>query len=155
MKTHFSVFKFLIFLLIAGLGLASTASAQNPDYHLLKNPENYGLLIFPKDVASPDLQEFLGSLEFKSVESGKTVMRFGEKKENMTYMMPQEVQEKHGIKKFIILQILAAEKGIMVGIFEQQYGLTLPPTIYKLEEVKKNIPKTLGLFRDQDGQRKT
>lgn len=155
MKTQFSIFKFLVFLLIAALGLASSASAQNADYHLFKNPENYGLLIFPKDAASPDLEEFLASLEFKSVESGKTVMRFGEKKENMTYMMPQEVQEKHGMKKFIILQILAAQKGIMVGIFEQQYGLTLPPTIYKLEEVKKNIPRTLDLFRDQDGQRKT
>ena len=125
------------------------------EYHLFKNPENYGLLIFPKGAASRELEEYIGTLDFNPVASGNAVMRFGEKKENMTKMMPLEVQEKHGIKKFIILQILAANKGILVGIYEQQYGLTLPPTIYKLEDIKKNIPKTLDMFRDQDGQRKT
>lgn len=155
MKTSKLVLPFVLFFLIAGICPVSSALAQETEYHLFKNPENYGLLIFPKDTASKELKDFLGSLDFKSVESGIAVMRFGEKKENMTKMMPLEIQEKHGMKKFIILQVLAAKKGIMVGIFEQRYGLTLPPTIYKLEDIKKNIPRTLNLFRDQDGKRKT
>lgn len=147
--------KLFLFFLIAGFSASAHAVEEKTEYHLFKNPENYGLLIFPKGAASKELEEFLDTLDFKSVASGDAVMRFGEKKENMTKMMPLDVQEKHGVKKFIILQILAAKKGIMVGIYEQQYGLTLPPTIYKLEDIKKNVPRTLDLFRDQDGQRKT
>jgi len=112
-------------------------------------------LIFPKDYVTPELEDFLASLDFKTVESGEAVMRFGEKRENMTYMMPPEVQEKHGLKKFIILQILGSQMGIMVGIYEQEFGLTLPPKIYPLEDVKRNIPKTLDQFRTQEGKKRT
>lgn len=134
---------------------AAVAADDTPEYDLFQNPEGYGLLMFPKGVASAELEEFIHSLDFKLVESGKSAMRFGAKKENMTYMMPPEVQEKYNMNKFIILQILAQEKGILVGIFESRYGLTLPPKVFELEEVKKNIPKTLDLFRAQDGQQRT
>ncbi len=149
-------------LLLLAFFLAWSAGAQaetktdpTPEYDLYQNPEGYGILLFPKGVASSELLGFIDSLEFTLVESGRTAMRFGEKKENLTYMMPKEVQEKYNMNKFIVLQVLAAEKGILVGIFEQRYGLTLPPKVFELEEVKKNIPKTLNLFRAQDGQQKT
>ena len=35
----------------------------------------------------------------------------------------------------------------MVGIFDPEWGLTLPSPIHKLDGIKENIPKTLNLFR--------
>jgi len=144
-------------LLTAVMAVSTGASAAGPAvlYQLYINPERFGVVVFPKEGMPPELHRFLGSLDFKPVDSGEAVMRFGEKRENMTYMMPREVQEKHGIKKFIILQALAGNGGLMVGIYEQEYGLTLPPKVFDLETVKQNIPKTLDMFRQQEGRKKT
>ncbi|MCA9483160.1 MAG: hypothetical protein KC553_05455 [Nitrospina sp.] len=148
--------KFGLILLVVLIATGAQAGTdETPEYDLFQNPEGYGLLLFPKGVASSELETFIHSLDFKLVDSGRTAMRFGEKKENLTYMMPRDVQEKHNMTKFIILQVLAGGKGILVGIFEQRYGLTLPPKIFSLDEVEQNIPKTLDLFRAQDGQQKT
>lgn len=80
------------------------------------------------------------------MESGQAVMRFGLKNENQTLMMPESVQNKHSMDRFIILQVIANDN-MVVGIFDPEWGLTLPGPIYKLETVKDNISKTLNLFR--------
>lgn len=74
-------------------------------------------------------------------------MRFGTKGENSTFMMPLKVQRKHGIKQFIVLQVLPNRKNLMIGIYDRVWGLTLPDAKYSLEDAKKNIPKTLEVFR--------
>ena len=81
-------------------------------------------------------------------------MRSGNKKENFTYMMPKEVQKKHQLEKFIILQILTDGVGIMVGIYDQEFGLTLPTKVFIVQELKDNISKTLDIFRKQLKQEK-
>ena len=68
--------------------------------------------------------------------------------------MPREVQKKHGLEKFIILQILNDGVGIMVGIYEQEFGLTLPTKVFIVQELKDNISKTLDIFRKQLRQEK-
>lgn len=144
--------------LLAGmvmLALPFTAQAGSKYfYQLYTNPENFGLVVFPKAGIFPELEETIQSLGFKKVESGEAVMRSGSKKENFTYMMPKEVQKKHRLEKFIILQILTDGVGIMVGIYEQEFGLTLPTKVFIVQELKDNISKTLDIFRKQLRQEK-
>ncbi len=123
-------------------------------YQLYINPENFGLVVFPKESIFPELEEVVQSLDFKKAESGEAVMRSGSKKENFTYMMPKDVQKKHRLGKFIILQILNDGVGIMVGIYEQEFGLTLPTKVFIVQELKGNISKTLDIFRKQLRQEK-
>ncbi len=123
-------------------------------YQLYIQPENFGLVIFPKAMIFPELEQTVQSLGFKKIESGEAIMRSSAKKENFTYMMPKEVQKKHRLKKFIILQILTDGVGIMVGIYEQEFGLTLPTKVFVVDELKVNISKTLDIFRKQLRQEK-
>jgi len=134
------------------LGLPSTVLAG--DYQLYKNHENFGIVVFPKENIFKDLDNYLKSIPFEVAESGKAVMRHGSKEENATYMMPLEVQKKHSIEKFIVIQILG-DNSMLAGIYDPQWGLTLPSTIYQLEAVKKNILKTLNVFRGNNRQRQT
>jgi hypothetical protein len=138
------------------LGLPSIALAgEDYDYQLYKNHEKYGIVVFPKKNIFKDLDDYLKSIPFEITESGKAVMRHGSKKENATYMMPLEVQKKHSIEKFIVIQILGDNNSMLAGIYDPQWGLTLPSTIYQLEAVKKNILKTLNVFRGNNHQRQT
>jgi len=123
-------------------------------YQLYTNPENFGVVVFPKESIFPELEATIQSLGFKQAESGEAVMRSGNKKENFTYMMPKDVQNKHRLEKFIILQILNDGIGIMVGIYEQEFGLTLPTKVFIVQELKDNISKTLDIFREQLKQEK-
>ncbi|MCH8156550.1 MAG: hypothetical protein IID18_02160 [Nitrospinae bacterium] len=132
--------------------LRAAPVAAEFQYQLYKNPENFGILVFPKDSIFADLEEYVQSIGFDPVESGKAVMRSGSKGLNATYMMPEPVQEKHSIKRFIVLQVIAGQN-ILVGVFDPDWGLTLPSAIYRLDEVKRNIPKTLNLFRKNNPQR--
>ena len=50
-------------------------------------------------------------------------MRHGTKNENATYMMPLEVQKKHSIEKFIVIQVLDS-MSMLVGIYDPEWGLT-------------------------------
>jgi hypothetical protein len=123
-------------------------------YQLYTNPENFGVVVFPKESIFPELEEAVQSLGFKKAESGEAIMRSGSKKENFTYMMPKDVQKKHRLEKFIILQILNDGVGVMVGIYEQEFGLTLPTKVFIVQELKDNISKTLDIFRKQLRQEK-
>ena len=69
-------------------------------------------------------------------------MRFGLNNENQTFMMPKSIQKKHSMTRFIVLQVLA-HQNMVVGIFDPEWGLTLPSPIHRLDEIKENIPKTL------------
>jgi len=148
------VYHYLSMILLAGWigahGLPSSAQAETRfQYQLYIQPENFGLVVFPRELISPELEELLRGLNFKAVLSGDAVMRSGSKQENFTYMMPEDVQKKHKLEKFLILQILTDGVGIMVGVFEQEFGLTLPTKVFVIEELKDNIPKTLEIFRNQ------
>ncbi len=135
---------------MAILALPFTAEAgPRYIYQLYTNPENFGLVIFPKERIFPELEQTVQSLGFQKVDSGEAVMRPGSKKENFTYMMPREVQKKHRLEKFIILQVLSDGVGIMVGIYEQEFGLTLPTKVFIVSELEDNISKTLEIFRKQ------
>ena len=123
-------------------------------YQLYKNFENFGILIFPKDRIFTKLGEYIQEIGFNPVESGQAVMRFGLKNENQTFMMPESVQNKHSMDRFIILQIIA-NGNMVVGIFDPEWGLTLPSPIHRLDEIKENIPKTLNLFRKHLKKRET
>ncbi len=137
------------------LGIPSTVLADSDyEYQLYKNHENFGIVVFPKENIFKDLDDYLKSIPFEIAESGKAVMRHGSKRENSTYMMPLEVQKKHSIEKFIVIQVLS-DNGMLAGIYDPQWGLTLPSTIYQLEAVKKNIFKTLNVFRGNNRQRQT
>jgi hypothetical protein len=145
------VILFCIFLGLPSLALAG----DDYDYQLYKNHEKYGIVVFPKENIFKDLDDYLKFIPFEIVESGKAVMRHGSKKENATYMMPLEVQKKHSIEKFIVIQILGDNNSMLVGIYDPQWGLTLPSKIYQLEEVKKNILRTINVFRGNKHQRQT
>ena len=137
------------------LGLPSTVlAASDYDYRLYKNHENFGILVFPKEKISKNLDNYLKSIPFEIAETGKAVMRHGSKDENATYMMPLAVQKKHSIEKFIVIQILG-DNSMLAGIYDPQWGLTLPSTIYQLEAIKENILKTLNVFRGNNRQRQT
>ena len=81
-------------------------------------------------------------------------MRFGPNNENQTYLMPESVQIKHSMNRFIVLQVIA-HQNILVGVFDPEWGLTLPGPIYKLDTAKVNISKTLNLFRKHLKKRET
>jgi len=126
--------------------LAAVDSSRKYEYHLYKNIENFGIVIFPKARIYPELEQLIQSIKFEPIESGDAVMRFGTDGENSTYMMPKDVQDKYAIKKFIIFQILD-DKSLLVGIYDPDFGLTLLPRPYKLEEIRENIQETLKIFR--------
>ena len=124
------------------------------NYQLYKNFENFGILVFPEDRIFTGLGEYIQEIGFNPVESGQAVMRFGLKNENQTLMMPKSVQNKHSMDRFIILQVIANDN-MVVGIFDPEWGLTLPGPIYRLDRVKDNISKTLNLFRKHLKKRET
>ena len=141
----------LIIILFATIfalnGLLNPDSAKAEyDYQLYKNYENFGILIFPKEQIFTELDEYIQEVGFNPAESGQAVMRFGPNNENQTYLMPESVQIKHSINRFIVLQVLA-HQNILVGVFDPEWGLTLPSSIHRLDGIKENIPKTLNLFR--------
>jgi len=149
----------LIIILFATIfalnGLLNPDSAKAEyDYQLYKNYENFGILVFPKDQIFVELEEYIQEIGFNPVDSGQAVMRFGPNNENQTYLMPESVQIKHSMNRFIVLQVLA-HQNILVGVFDPEWGLTLPSAIYRLDEIKKNIPKTLNLFRKHLKKRET
>jgi hypothetical protein len=144
---------FTIGLLIVGFLRPDSAIAEYK-YQLYQNHENFGILVFPAESIFAELGEFIQKSGFNSVESGHSVMRFGPNNENQTYMMPESVQRKHSMDRFIILQVLA-KKNILIGIFDPEWGLTLPSAIYQLDGLKENIPKTLNIFRKQLNKRET
>jgi hypothetical protein len=142
-----------IFFLIPNITNAASIETGY-DYQLYKNFENLGILIFPKDRIIKDLDQYVQQKGFNPIESGKAVMRFGLKNENQTFMMPKSVQEKYSMTRFIILQVIA-NQNMVVGIYDPQFGLTLPGPIYDLDGIKKNIPKTLNQFRKHLNKRET
>jgi len=116
------------------------------EYQLYKNGENFGIVVFPKAQLPAELDQYLQSQLLQPVESGEAVMRSGSKGENETFMMPLEVQKKHSIEKFMVIQILTHSR-MMIGVFDPEWGLTLPSSVFGFEDMKKNIPKTLDVFR--------
>ena len=124
------------------------------DYQLYKNYENFGILVFPKDQVFTELGEYIQEIGFNPVESGQAVMRFGPNNENQTYLMPESVQIKHSMNRFIVLQVIA-HQNILVGISDPEWGLTLPSAIFRLNGIKQNIPKTLNMFRKHLKKRET
>ena len=124
------------------------------EYKLFKNSENYGIVVFPKKLMFEDLESYLLSIPFELAESGKAVMRHGSKNENATYMMPMEVQRRHSIEKFIVIQIIDP-MSMMVGVYDPEWGLTLPSAIVEMETIKQNIPRTLNVFRGPNRRRQT
>ena len=139
----------LSLILVLALPLTSIEAGSKYFYQLYTQPENFGLVIFPKELIFSELEATVQSLNFKKIESGEAIMRSGNQKENYTYMMPKAVQKKHRLEKFIILQILTDGVGIMVGIYDQEFGLTLPTKVFIVQELKDNISKTLDIFRKQ------
>ena len=81
-------------------------------------------MVFPKENIFKDLDDYLKSIPFEIADSGKAVMRHGSKKENATYMMPVEVQKKHSIEKFIVIQILGDNNSMLASM------LLLSPRIW-------------------------
>lgn len=133
---------------------AVTSAKSNPPYTLYKNALNQGIVIYPSAGPQSRLVDFVTKLNFKEVDSGQTVMRFGTNKENLALMMPENVQNKHEIKKFILIQRLSTSE-YMVGIYDPEWGLTLPSPIFGIEELFANIPKTLNVFNNVKGGIKT
>jgi len=146
-----SVFTILIFIIIGNT--CPVLANSSYDYQLYKNHENYGIVVFPKSSIFNDLDDYFTYLSFEKKDSGKAVMRYGSKNENSTFMMPLNVQKKHLIKKFIIIQILN-EKSMLIGVYDPEWGLTLPSTMFQMDTVKKNIPKTLNIFRGKNNQQR-
>jgi len=147
------IFFFAVAFSQTGVGNAvPTNSGYN--YQLYKNFENFGILVFPKDRIFKGLGEHIQEIGFNPVESGQAVMRFGFKNENQTLMMPESVQKKYSMDRFIILQVIA-NNNMVVGIFDPEWGLTLPGPTYELDTVKGNISKTLNLFRKHLKKRET
>jgi len=131
-----------------------TWAGSSYDYQLYKSDENYGIVVFPKKFISKRLHDYITTISFRVVESGKAVMRRGSKNENETLMMPLAVQKKHAIEKFIVIQVLGSDD-MLAGIYDPEWGLTLPSTRFTLEALKNNIPKTLNVFRGNNPQRQT
>ncbi|GJL79940.1 MAG: hypothetical protein NPINA01_29290 [Nitrospinaceae bacterium] len=136
----------LLLALFILLGGNPATAGSGYEYQLYKNSEDFGIVVFPKEKIFGDLNEYIESIIFKKVESGKAVMRSGSKGENETFMMPLETQKKHAIEKFLVIQVLSQYE-VMIGVYDPEWGLTLPSAIFGMEEVKKNIPKTLDVFR--------
>lgn len=139
--------KSLLISLILLFWPASAYPASNGfEYQLYKNFENFGILVFPKALPFPGLEQSIQSLGFEPVESGKAVMRSGTKGENETYMMPLAAQKKHAIEKFIVLQVLS-DRSLLVGIYDPEWGLTLPSSVFQLGEIQEKVQRTLDVFR--------
>jgi len=147
-----SIFAILLFTLL-GLPFSALADSEY-EYQLYKNHENYGIVVFPKKFIFEELENYLLSIPFDSVESGKAVMRHGTKNENATYMMPLEAQKRHSIEKFIVIQIIDP-RSMLVGVYDPEWGLTLPSAMVEMGTIKENIPKTLNVFRGKNRQRQT
>ena len=150
------IIKILFFVVVffpTGVGSAGSANSGY-SYQLYKNFENFGILIFPKDRIFKGLGAHIQEIGFNPIESGQAVMRFGLKNENQTLMMPKSIQKKHSIDRFIILQVIANDN-MVVGVFDPDWGLTLPGPVHKLDSVKVNISKTLNLFRKHLKKRET
>ena len=142
-------------LFIALLSFPFPAFADSGyEYKLYKNSENYGIVVFPKKFMFEELENYLLSIPFEFAESGEAVMRHGTKNENATYMMPMEIQRRHSIEKFIVIQIIDP-MSMMVGVYDPEWGLTLPSAIVEMETIKQNIPKTLNVFRGPNRRRQT
>jgi hypothetical protein len=124
------------------------------DYQLYKNHENYGIVVFPKNSIFKELEDTISSLAFSKVDFGKAVMRRGSKNENETLMMPLEVQKKHSMEKFIVIQVLGKNE-MLAGIYDPEWGLTLPSSRHTLEAIKQNILRTLNVFRGNNPQKRT
>ncbi len=134
-------------LLIIGF----TNAKPNPSFTLYKNTLNQGIVIYPSAGPQSKLVDFVKNQDFKEVDRGQTVMRFGTNRENLALMMPENVQNKHGIKKFILVQQLGLNE-FMIGVYDPEWGLTLPSPIFGIEELIANIPKTLNVFNNvKDG----
>lgn len=141
--------------LLAVLGAFRPGSAPAEiQYQLYKNFENFGILLFPKDNIFKELDDYIRSIRFDPVESGKAVMRSGSKGLNDTYMMPEAVQKKHSMDRFIVLQVIG-ERELLVGIFDPDWGLTLPSATFGLDEVRMKIPETLAVFRKSQRKKET
>jgi hypothetical protein len=149
----FAITVLVIFFLIPNITKAASIKTGY-DYQLYKNFEDLGILIFPKARIFKNLEEYVQQKGFNPVESGQAVMRFGLKNENQTFMMPKSVQEKYSMTRFIVIQVIA-NQNMVVGIYDPQFGLTLPGPIYGLDGIKQNIPKTLNLFRKHLNKRET
>jgi hypothetical protein len=153
-KSTKPILSFFLYLAVAGmLSILTPVLSWGMEYQLYKNAENFGIVVFPPENQSEDLKSYFHTLNFKSVETGQAVMRFGPRKENQTYMMPLEIQEKHSIKMFIILQALVDEK-LLVGIYHPDWELTLPTTTFLLQDIKEKIEKTLNVFRGSNPAKK-
>ena len=145
-----SLFSLVTALLIL---IPAHSSAQSDyEYQLYQNHEKFGIVVFPKSNLYADLEETIRLLGFEVVTSGEAVMRYGPRGQNQTFMMPPDVQKKHSVERFIILQVLA-DHNLLIGIYDPDWELTLPSTIFPLDEVKKRIPQTLDAFR-KTGPRK-
>jgi len=139
--------KILSFLvLVYWLGAGSATADSGYKYQLYKNNENFGIVVFPKEKMFLELEEFFKSIIFEKTESGEAVMRYGSKGENETFMMPLEVQKKYSIEKFMVIQIVTPSR-MLIGVFDPEWGLTLPSAVFDMEGMKTNIPKTLDVFR--------
>ena len=143
----------ILFVILLSLPFPALADSGY-EYKLFKNSENYGIVVFPKKLMFKDLESYLLSIPFELAESGKAVMRHGSKNENATYMMPMEVQRRHSIEKFIVIQILDS-MSMLIGVYDPKWGLTLPSTIVEMGTIKQNIPKTLNVFRGSNPRRQT
>jgi hypothetical protein len=150
------IFRLRLTGILTGLILSFISSSfanakPNPSYTLYKNTLSQGIVVYPRTTPQSNLVDFVKKLDFKEVDSGQTVMRFGTNRENLALMMPESVQNKHEIKKFILVQQLSADE-YMVGVYHPEWGLTLPGPIFGLEELMANIPKTLNVFNNvKDG----
>ena len=157
MEYHPSIMKHLILALVALMLCVAPIQAQagsGYDYQLYKNNENFGIVVFPKKYIFKTLGDYFASISFNAVKSGKAVMRRGSKNENATLMMPLEVQKQHSIEKFIVIQVLGQDE-MLAGIYDPQWGLTLPSARHGMVALKENIPKTLNIFRGDNPQRQT
>ena len=143
----------ILFVLLSSFPFPALAGSGY-EYKLFKNSENYGIVVFPKKLMFENLESYLLSIPFELAESGKAVMRHGSKNENATYMMPMEVQRRHSIEKFIVIQIIDP-MSMMVGVYDPEWGLTLPSAIVEMETIKQNIPRTLNVFRGPNRRRQT
>ena len=157
MEYHPSIMKHLILALVALMLCVAPIQAQagsGYDYQLYKNNENFGIVVFTKKYIFKALSDYIASIPFNAVESGKAVMRRGSKNENATLMMPFDVQKKHSIEKFIVIQVLGQDE-MLAGIYDPEWGLTLPSARHGMVALKENIPKTLNIFRGSNPQRQT
>ena len=119
---------------------APTPSGYN--YQLYKNYENFGILIFPKEQIFTELDEYIQEVGFNPAESGQAVMRFGPNNENQTYLMPESVQKKYSMNRFIVLQVIA-HQNILVGVFDPEWGTDASKLYPQIRWNKRKYPKNV------------